>query len=73
MEHYSLIDTLWEVGFLKAQTVGAVKGLRRSGSKYLGVYQISNLNLRIIPRFHVHPMFRSYLGMKECGYPLNSA
>jgi len=60
-----LIEILWRVGFLRAQAVGGVKALRRSGSKYLGPHQVSNLNLRNISRFHVHPMFRAYLGMKE--------
>ena len=60
-----LIDVLWRVGFLRAQAVGGLKALRRSGSQYLGPHQISNLNLRTIQRFHVHPMFRSFLGLKE--------
>jgi hypothetical protein len=60
-----LIEILWRVGFLKAQAVGGVKALRRSGSKYLGPHQIGSLSLRNISRFHIHPMFRAYLGMKE--------
>lgn len=60
-----LIEVLWRIGFLRAQAVGGVKALRRSGSSYLGPHQVSNLNLRNIQRFHVHPMFRSYLAMKE--------
>jgi len=64
-DHELLIDVLWHVGFLRAQAVGGVKALRRSGSRYLGPHQVSNINLRNIQRFHVHPMFRAYLGMKE--------
>jgi energy-coupling factor transporter ATP-binding protein EcfA2 len=60
-----MIDALWQVGFLRAQAVGGVKARRRSGSTYLGPHQISNLHLRNLSRFHVHPMFRDYLGMKE--------
>jgi energy-coupling factor transporter ATP-binding protein EcfA2 len=60
-----LIETLWKVGFLRAQAVGGLKARRRSGSSYLGPHQISNLNLRNIQRFHIHPMFRSFLGLKE--------
>lgn len=60
-----LIDLLWRIGFLRAQAVGGVKALRRSGSTYLGPHQVANLNLKTIARFQVHPMFRSYLGMKE--------
>jgi hypothetical protein len=60
-----LIDLLWHIGFLRAYAVGGLKALRRSGSSYLGPHQISNLNLRTISRFQVHPMFRSILGLKE--------
>ena len=60
-----LIEVLWNIGFLRAQAVGGIKALRRSGSSYLGPHQVANLNLKNINRFHVHPMFRSYLGMKE--------
>lgn len=60
-----LIEVLWEVGFLRAQAVGGVKGQRRSGSQYVGSHQASNLNLRNVNRFQVHPMFRSYLALRE--------
>jgi hypothetical protein len=60
-----LIEILWRIGFLRAQAVGGIKAVRRSGSSYVGPHQLGNLNLRNIPRFQVHPMFRSYLGMKE--------
>ncbi len=60
-----LIDLLWRVGFLRAYAVGGLKARRRSGSSYLGPHQVSGLNLRTISRFHVHPMFRSDLAMKE--------
>ena len=60
-----LISVLWQVGFLRAQAVGGLKARRRSGSSYLGSHQISHLNLQNLTRFHVHPMFRVYLGLKE--------
>jgi hypothetical protein len=60
-----IIETLWRIGFLRAQAVGGVKAQRRSGSSYLGPHQVGNLSLHNLARFHVHPMFRSYLGMKE--------
>lgn len=60
-----VVDILWKVGFLRAHAVGGLKARRRSGSSYLGPYQVSTLNLRGIHRFQVHPMFRSFLGMKE--------
>jgi hypothetical protein len=60
-----LIETLWKIGFLRAQAIGGLKARRRSGSSYLGPHQISNLNLKGVQRFHIHPMFRSFLAMKE--------
>lgn len=60
-----LIDVLWRVGFLRARAIGGLKALRRSGSSYVGPHQVSTLNLRTVPHFQVHPMFRSALGMKE--------
>jgi hypothetical protein len=65
VEPEMILDILWKVGFLRAQAVGGIRARRRSGSSYLGSHQIGSLNLRNIQRFHVHPMFRSYLGMKE--------
>lgn len=64
-EAETILDILWKVGFLRAQAVGGIRARRRSGSSYLGSHQIGSLNLRNLLRFHVHPMFRSYLGMKE--------
>lgn len=61
----TFINILWNIGFIRAQAVGGVKARRRSGSSYLGSHQITSLNLRNIQRFHIHPMFRSYLGLKE--------
>ena len=60
-----LIKVLWEVGFIKAQVVGGVKAQRRSGSEWLGSYQITGINVNNMPQYQVHPMFRSFLGMKE--------
>jgi hypothetical protein len=60
-----LIEVLWRIGFLRAQAIGGLKAQRRSGSSYLGPHQITNLNLHNLVRFHVHPMFRAFLAMKE--------
>ena len=65
LDEKGLIRILWSIGFVKAKTVGGQKGVERSGSRYVGSYQVSNLNIDDIKEFHVHPMFRSYLGMKE--------
>jgi hypothetical protein len=61
----AVIETLWRVGFLRARAVGGVKARRRSGSSYLGSYQVGSLNLQSVAQFQVHPMFRAHLGMKE--------
>jgi hypothetical protein len=65
VEPDSLIEILWRIGFLRAQAIGGLRARRRSGSSYLGSHQISALNLRNLQRFHIHPMFRSYLSLKE--------
>lgn len=64
-DHEYLIEALWSVGFLKAYAVGGIKARRRSGSSYIGNYQVGNINLGNITRFQIHPMFRTYLGLKE--------
>jgi hypothetical protein len=69
MEPDTMIEALWRVGFLRAQAVGGVKARRRSGSSYLGSHQISSLSLSNINRFHIHPMFRSALGLRETKRP----
>lgn len=60
-----LIEILWRVGFLRARTVGGVKGARRSGSSYVGSHHVPHLNLANIVTFQVHPMFRAHLGLRE--------
>ena len=64
-EPEQLIKILWNVGFLKAKVVGGIKAQRRFGSDWQGSYQISGINITNMPQYQVHPMFRSYLGMKE--------
>ena len=65
LDHEDLIEVLWRIGFLRAQAVGGVRARQRSGSRYLGSHQIASLNLQTITRFHIHPMFRASLGLKE--------
>jgi len=60
-----LIQTLWEVGFIRAYAVGGIRTLSSSGSQYVGSHQIASLPLINITRFQVHHMFRTYLSMKE--------
>ena len=65
MEPDAMIRLLWRIGFIRGRAVGGLKARRRSGSEYLGSHQISNLNLLGISGFHVHPMFRAFLALKE--------
>lgn len=65
MDPNQLIEVLWRVGFIRARAVGGFKARRRSGSEYLGSHQVSHLNLLPLEHFHVHPMFRAFLGLKE--------
>lgn len=59
-----LLNMLWHVGFLRAQTPGDGKSNKNENDFY-GPYQIASLNLRNINKFDVHPMFRTYLGLEE--------
>ena len=60
-----LIDVLWTVGFLKALAVGGVRGRVGSGSRYVGAYEVSTMGLDRVTSFSVHPVFRTYLGLRE--------
>jgi hypothetical protein len=64
-DEMALIEVLWRVGFLRAQTVGAVRAGRRSGSSYVAYHESPALDLRNVRRFQIHPMFRAHLGLKE--------
>lgn len=64
-DYNALIKILWEVCFLKAYMVGGVKGNARSGSQYLGAYQIGAVSTETIGRFQFHQLFRSFLNIKE--------
>jgi hypothetical protein len=62
---HNLVSILWDVGFIKAYAVGGIKAQARSGSRYLGSYQIASLSLLSISQFMIHPMFQAVLGLKE--------
>lgn len=65
LDNEGVIKALYDVGFIKALAVGGDKGKARSGSKWVGQYQNSLIDLGRIDSFQVHPMFRSALNMKE--------
>jgi hypothetical protein len=57
----TLIDILWQTGFLLAE--GAPAGDRgASGGSFVGIHQVPHLNVAAVHRFQIHPMFWSYLG-----------
>jgi hypothetical protein len=64
-EPHKLVEALWEVGFLTARVVGGQKGVVRSGSQYVGSHQMPSLPLDGVQTYRIHPMFHSYLGLKE--------
>jgi hypothetical protein len=65
MDEQQLIAVLWGVGFIRALAIGGIRAEARSGSRYLGVHQLSSLNLLNIHQFTIHPMFHATLGLKE--------
>lgn len=66
LEPEHLVGILWSVGFLRAQTAGGRDARQRRRNSFLGPHQvIAAPNLANISRFHVHPMFREALGMRE--------
>jgi hypothetical protein len=60
-----IIDVLWRIGFLRALSVGGMAAPQQRISSFLGPHQVPTLNLSSIRRFHIHPMFRAYLGLQE--------
>ncbi len=60
-----MIKIFWSIGFLRARAIGGIKARQQRGSSYLGPHQISSMDLKNITYFHVHPMFRTFLGMRE--------
>ncbi|GAA1004834.1 hypothetical protein Aple_079960 [Acrocarpospora pleiomorpha] len=54
----NLIETLWQVGFLRAKSNGDER-------PFVGAHEVEHLNLAAVKRFQVHPMFQSYLGFSQ--------
>ncbi|GAA4107144.1 P-loop ATPase, Sll1717 family [Actinomadura miaoliensis] len=65
----SLIEILWQVGFLTAEGGTRSASDRTGGGVFLGAHQARYLNLAAAKRFQVHPMFRSCLGIEEVAAP----
>ena len=59
----ALIEVLWRVGFLEAEVTRRPSG--DVGSAYVPHHQCTNVNIRNVRRFRIHPMFRAYLGIRS--------
>jgi hypothetical protein len=59
----ALIEVLWRVGFLEAEVTR--RPFSDVGRAYVPYHQCTNLNIRNVCRFRIHPMFRAYLGTRS--------
>ena len=51
------------MGFLEAEVTRRPCG--DVGSAYVPYHQCTNVNIRNVRRFRIHPMFRAYLGTRS--------
>ena len=58
----SLVDTLWNVGFLRAETRQDARTRRIGAASFLGPHQTSQQTAVVAQCFQIHPMFWAYLG-----------
>jgi len=63
----ALIEALWRIGFLEADVTGHRLG--GAPSSYVAYHRAANLTVRNVRRFRIHPMFRSYLGIRALDEP----
>ena len=57
----SLIEILWNTGFLSAEATQDYGTSKADGAPFLGAHQVRHLNIAATRRFQVHPMFHAYL------------
>jgi hypothetical protein len=58
----SLVEILWNIGFLRAETRQDTRHRRIRADSFLGPYQASQQTVVAAQRFQIHPMFWAYLG-----------
>jgi hypothetical protein len=58
----SLVEVLWNVGFLAAETGQNATGRHLGAASFLGPHQAGTPTMIAAQRFRIHPMFWSYLG-----------
>lgn len=63
----SLIEILWNTGFLCAEAVQEGGASRTGSVSFLGAHQVRHLNIAAARRFQVHPMFHAYLDIGTAG------
>jgi hypothetical protein len=61
----SLVETLWNIGFLRAETRQDARHRQVRATSFLGPHQASQQTVAAAQRFQVHPMFWAYLGSQS--------
>jgi hypothetical protein len=62
IELLCLVEILWDVGFLRAETRQDTRPRHTGAASFLGPHQASQQTVIAAQRFQIHPMFWSYLG-----------
>jgi hypothetical protein len=63
----SLIQILWDTGFLSAEAAQDYSTSKAGSASFLGAHQVRHLNIAATRRFQVHPMFHAYLDIGTAG------
>jgi hypothetical protein len=58
----SLVEVLWDVGFLRAETRQGTRPRHIAAASFLGPHQATHQAVVAAQCFQIHPMFWSYLG-----------
>ena len=58
----SLVEVLWDVGFLRAETQKDTRPRHVAAAWFLGPHQATHQAVVAAQRLQIHPMFWSYLG-----------
>src|SRR6185437_6967802 len=63
----SMIEILWNTGFLCAESAQDGSAGKASSGSFLGAHQVRHLNIAATRCFQVHPMFHAYLDIGIAG------
>jgi hypothetical protein len=61
----SLVEILWNVGLLRAETRQDTRHRQVRAASFLGPHQASQQTVAAAQRFQIHPMFWAYLGSQS--------